>query len=79
MGVRYVQVLVGKMEGNRLLVKLRRRGGDNNNMVLQRVELGCGLKLFSSGQGQVLCSSDCDKGNSGSIKRWEFLDQLTAC
>jgi len=48
-------------------------------MVLHGVGWGCGIDLFASGQGQVLCASDCDKGNLGSIKRWEFLDQLTAC
>jgi len=27
-----------------------------------------------SGQGQVLCVCECDKGISGYIKCWEFLD-----
>ena len=32
------------------------------------------MKLSPSGQGQVLCAFECDKGNSGSIKRWELLE-----
>jgi len=32
------------------------------------------MNLSVSGQGQVLCVCECDKGNSGSIKWWEFLD-----
>jgi hypothetical protein len=71
--------LVGKFDAKSLLVRLRCRWEDNIRMVLQEVQWGCGINLFASGQGQVLCSSDCDKGNWGSIKRWEFLDQLTAC
>jgi len=34
---KYVQVLVGKTEGKRLLISLSRRWEDNNKMVLQRV------------------------------------------
>jgi len=43
-------------------------------MVLQVVGWGCGLKLSASGQVQVLCAFDCDRRNSGFIKRWEFRD-----
>jgi hypothetical protein len=38
-------------------------------MVLQGVEWERGMILSVQGQGQVLCSCDCDKGNSGSTKR----------
>jgi len=43
-------------------------------MVLQVVGWGCGLKLSASGQVQVLCVCECDWGNLGSIKCWEFRD-----
>jgi len=66
---RYVQFVVGKAEGKQLLARPRRRWEDNNIMVLQGEMWGRGLKLSASGQGQVLCPCDCDKGNSGSTKR----------
>jgi len=69
-----VLVSVGKFDAKRLLVRLRCRWEDNNRMVLYGVAWGCVIDLFASGQGQVVCSSDCDKGISGSKKRWEFLD-----
>jgi len=74
MGRRCTQVLVSKPQGKRLLVRPRRRWEDNNKMVLQGAVWGRGLKLSALGQGQFLCAGECDKGNSGSIKRREFLD-----
>ena len=38
-------------------------------MVLQVVGRARGLKLSALGQGKDVCACDCDKGNSGSIKR----------
>ena len=43
-------------------------------MDLQGVGWGRGLKLSASEQVQVLCAFGCDRGNLGSIKRWEFRD-----
>jgi len=60
---------LGKFDAKGLLVRLRRRWEDNNGMVLQGVAWACGIDLSASGQRQVLCSSDCDKGISGSTKR----------
>ena len=61
--------LVGKAEGKQLLARPRRRWECNNKMVLQGEVWGRGLKLSALGQGKVVCACDCDKGNSGSIKR----------
>ena len=71
---RYIHVLVGKFDAKRLLVRPRRRWEDNNKMVLQGVGWVRGMNLSLLGQGQVLCVCECDKGNSGSIKCWKFLD-----
>ena len=79
MSERCLQVLVGKVDAKRLLVGSRRRWEDNIKMVLQGVEWGRGVNLSASEQGQVLCSCECDKGNSGSIKWWEFLNEMTTC
>ena len=43
-------------------------------MVIQGVGWERGMNLSASGQGQVLCSYECDKGNSGPLKCWELLD-----
>ena len=67
MGERCVQVLVSKYEGKILLVRPRLRWEDNNKMVSQELFWGRGLKLSASGQGQVLCACECNKGNLGSI------------
>ena len=32
------------------------------------------MNLPVSGQGKVMCACECDKGITGSIKWWEFLD-----
>jgi len=71
---RFVQVLMDKVEAKRILVRPRNRWEDNTKMVLQGIGWGRGMNLSVSGQGQMLCVCVCDKGNSGSIKRWEFLD-----
>jgi len=71
---RFVQVLVDKVEGKRLLVRPRNRWEDNTKMVLQGVGWGSRMNLSVSGQGQGLCACECNKGNSGSIKWWVFLD-----
>jgi len=71
---RCVQVLVSKLDANRLLVGSRRRWEDNIKMVLQGVGWGRGMNLTVSVQGQVLCSCECNKRNSGSMKCWELLD-----
>ena len=47
---------------------------DNTKMVLQGVGRGRGMNLSVSGQGKVMCACECDKGITGSIKWWEFLD-----
>ena len=65
---------MGKFDAKTLLVRLRRRWEDNNKMDLQGVGWGRGLKLSASEQVQVLCAFGCDRGNLGSIKRWEFRD-----
>jgi len=70
---RFIRDLVGKFDAKILLVRPRRRWEDNNKMVLQGVGWGRGMILSLSGQGQVLCVCECDKGNSGSIKCWESL------
>jgi len=74
MRVSFVKVLVVKVNAKILLVRPKRRWKDNIKMVLQGVGWGLGMNLSVSGQGQVLCACECDKGNSGSIKWWEFLD-----
>ena len=74
MGKGCVQVLVSKPEEKNLLVSPRRRWEDSNKMVLEGVGWGRGLKLSASEQVQVLCGFDCDRGNLGSVKRWEFRD-----
>jgi hypothetical protein len=33
-----------------------------------------GMNFSASGQGQVVCSYECDKGNLGYIKCYELLD-----
>ena len=43
-------------------------------MIFQGVGWVRGMNLSVSGQGEVLCACEYDKGNSGSIKWWEFLD-----
>jgi hypothetical protein len=74
MGERCVQVLVGKQNAKRLVVRLRCRWENNTKMVIQGVEWERGMNLSVLGQGQVVCSYECDKKNSGSINNWEFLD-----
>jgi len=74
MGERCVQVLVSKLDAKRLIVRVRFRREDNTKMVIQGVGWGRGMNLSASGQGQVLCSYECDKGNSGPLKCWELLD-----
>jgi hypothetical protein len=66
--------LVGKYDAKRLLVRPRLRWEDNTKILLQGVGWGRGRRLSVSGQGKVLCVCECDKGNSGSINCWEFLD-----
>jgi len=74
MGERCVQVLVRKLDAKRLIVIVRCRWEDNTKMVIQGVGWERGMNLSASGQGQVVCFIECDKGNSGSIKCWELLD-----
>ena len=70
---RFIRDLVGKFDAKILLVRPRRRWEDNNKMVLQGVGWDVeGNYLFQS-KGQVLCVCECNKGNSGSTKCWEFL------
>jgi hypothetical protein len=66
---RIVRVLVGNPDAKRLFVRPRRRWEDNTKVVLQGVAWRRRLKLCASGHGQVVCSFECGKGNSGSIKR----------
>ena len=66
---RCVQIVVGKAEGKQILARPRRRWEDNTEVFLQGEMWGRGLKLSGLGRGQVLCSCDCHKGNSGSTKR----------
>ena len=63
-----------KFDAKRLLVRPRRRWKYNSKMVLHGVGWKRGMNLPVSGQGQVLCVCECDKGISGYIKCWEFLD-----
>jgi len=70
----FVKNFVVKFDAKILLVRSRRRWKDNMKMVLQGVGWGLGMNLSVSRQGHVLCVCECDKGNSGSIKCWEFLD-----
>jgi hypothetical protein len=65
---RFVRVLVGNPDAKGLFVRPRRRWEDNTKVVLQGVAWRRGLKLYPSGQGQLVCSFECGKGNSGSIK-----------
>jgi hypothetical protein len=71
---RCVQVLVGKLDAKRLIVRPRRRWEENTKMVLQGVWTRRGLKLSASGQGQLLCACEGKKGNSGFVKCWELID-----
>ena len=74
MGERCVQVLVSKRDAKRLIVRVRCRCDNNTKRVIQGVGWERGMNLSASGQGQVVCSYECDKGNSGSLKCWELLD-----
>jgi hypothetical protein len=71
---RCVQVLVGNVDTKRLLVKPRSRWENNTKMVLQGVGTGSGMNFSASGEGRVMSACECKKGNSGSVKCWEFLD-----
>ena len=71
---RCVQVLVGKTEGKRLIYDVGADGRIIIKLIFKNLILGRGMKLCASGQRQVLCAFDCDKGNWCYIKRREFLD-----
>jgi len=53
---KFVQVLVGKTEGKRLLVRRRPRWEDNNKMVLQRAGFGTWTEIVCFGtRTSVVC------------------------
>jgi hypothetical protein len=61
MGERCVQVLVGKLDTKKLLVRPRRRLEDNNKKVVKGLVWERGINLSASGQSHVLCSCDVIK------------------
>jgi hypothetical protein len=69
------RVLVGKLEGKRLLGRLSRRWEDNNQMDLQEVACG-GTEWTYLAQDRQRCAGICECSNepSASIKCGEFLD-----
>ena len=67
---------MGKPEGKRPLGRQMRRRGDNITMDIRNWDVGYGLDLSGSGQGQVVGTYGCCNEPSSSIKCGEFLDQL---
>jgi hypothetical protein len=70
-------ILFGKPEGKRLLVRPVRRWEDNIKTELREIGRKVGLDFLGSGYGSV--ASSCDHGNEplGSMKSWKFIDWMS--
>jgi hypothetical protein len=76
------RVMVGKLEGKRLLGRPRRRsiilrcidGRIILRCIFRKWDVGYGEDPAGSGEGQVVGTCECGIEPSGSIKRGEFLD-----
>ena len=69
--------MVGKPEGKRLFLSLRRRWEDNIKVDIEEVGRGHGLGLCGSGEGQM--ADFCESRNESPIyiECVEFLDWLS--